>query len=132
MGSKRKKRRGVPRAKRMKRPARLQSAVAWLKAFDGQHVLRSYCKHFGVDWRCAALELQQLGVQLDADYLEARERSERQRIIARKRRREERNVQPDCQDSIGYETLLDAYLAGDFPALHAMECERDGIDPATR
>ena len=119
MGRKRNKGHGVPRAKRMNRPARLQSAVAWLKAFDGRHVLRSYCKHFGVDWRCAAVELQQLGVILDADYLEARERSERQRIIARKQLRDERDDQLHCRDSIEYETLLDAYLAGDFPALHA-------------
>lgn len=132
MGRKRKKGYGVPRAKRMNRPARLQSAVAWLREFDGRHVLRSYCKHFGVDWRCAALELQQLGVKLDADYLEARERSEQQRIIARKQSREERVAKLHCKGSIEYETELDAYLAGDFPALHAMECERDGIDPATR
>ena len=83
MGRKRNKGHGVPRAKRMNRPARLHSAVAWLKTSDGRHVLRSYCKYFGVDWRCAAVELQQLGVILDEDYLEARERSERQRIIAR-------------------------------------------------
>lgn len=116
----------------MNRPARLQSAVAWLKASDGRHVLRSYCKHFGVDWRCAAVELQQLGVIPDADYLEARERSERQQIIARERLRGECDHQLHCQDSIEYETLLDAYLAGDFPALHEMECERNGIDPETR
>ena len=127
MGRKRKRGHGVPRAKRMNRPARLQSAIAWLKRFEGRHVLRSYCKHYGVDWRCAAIELQQLGVELDADYLEVREKSERQRIIARKRRRDERNAKLHCQDSIQYETLLDAYLAGDFPALHAMECERDGL-----
>ena len=132
MAHKRNKGPGVPRAKRMNRAARLQSAVAWLKAFDGRHVLRSYCKRFGVDWRCAAVELQQLGVILDPEYLEARERSERQRIIAHKQLRDERDDQLHCRDSIEYETLLDAYLAGDFPALHQMECQRDGIDPETR
>ena len=81
MGRERNKGHGVPRAKRMNRPARLQSAVAWLEAFDGRHVVRSSCKHFGVDSRCAALKLQKLGVMLDPEYLEARERSERQRII---------------------------------------------------
>jgi len=132
MGRKRKRNHGVPRAKRMNRPARLQSAVAWLKEFEGRHVLRGYCKHYGVDWRCAAIELQQLGVKLDADYLEARERFDRQQFVNRKQRRDERDAELHCQDSIEYETLPDAYLAGDFPALHAMECERDGIDPETR
>ena len=39
MGRKQKKGHGVPRAKRMNRPARLQSAVAWLKEFDGPMTL---------------------------------------------------------------------------------------------
>ena len=30
-------------------------------------------------------------------------------------------------DPFEYESLLDAYLAKDFAALHAMECERDEI-----
>ncbi|MCD0458600.1 hypothetical protein [Roseiconus lacunae] len=113
----------------MNRSARLQSAEVWLEKFDGKHVLRGYCKHFGVDWRCAAIELRQLGVKLDAEYLEARERSEQQQIFNRKQRRRERDPELRCQNSIEGETLLDAYLAGDFPALHAMECERDGVEP---
>ncbi len=34
-------------------------------------------------------------------------------------------------DPIEYESLFDAYLARDFAALHAIECERDRIEPGS-
>jgi hypothetical protein len=111
----------------MKRSARLQSAVSWLKDFDGKNVLRSYCKRFGVDWRCAARELSRLEVELDPDYLTQREQSERQLISKRRRRRKALASKGASPDPIEYESLFDAYLAKDLAALHAMECERDGI-----
>ena len=80
----------VPRTERMKRSPRLRSAALWLKEFEGKNVLRSYCKRYGVDWRCAAIELRRLGVELDSDYLSQREQSERQHISKRRQRREAR------------------------------------------
>jgi len=129
MARKRKSKDGVPRAKRMKRSDRLQSAESWLKNFQGNKVLRGYCKHFGVDWRCAATELRQLGVQLDSAYLAQRDQFERRRLDERKRRRERRAREDGLFKPFEYESLVDAYLAKDFAALHAMECKRDGIDP---
>jgi len=131
MARKRKNNHGVPRAKRMKRSARLHSAVSWLKKYEGKNVLRGYCKHFEVDWRCAAMELRQLAVQLDPDDLNRREQFEGQVAKQRKRRREARAGKDSLPDPFEYESLLDAYLAKNFAALHAMECERDGIDPET-
>jgi len=131
MARKRKNIHGVPRAKRMKRSARLQSAVSWLKKYEGKNVLRGYCKHFGVDWRCAAIELRQLAVQLDPDDLNRREQFERQVARERKRRREARASEYPLPGPFEYQSLFDVYLAKDFAALHAMECERDGIDPET-
>ena len=119
---------GVPRAKRMNRPTRLQSAVSWLQQFQGKNVLRGYCQHYGVDWRCAAIELSQLGVALDPDYLNQREQSERQVINTRRHRRLASAGEDSRDDSIEYASMLDAYLAEDFAALYAMECERDGIE----
>ena len=112
----------------MKRPARLQSAVPWLKQFEGTNVLRSYCKRYGVDWRCAAIELKQLGVQLDSEYLDRRELSETQVGYERMRRRNIRTGEHSLQGHSEYESIFDAYLAKDFAALHAMECQRDGVD----
>ena len=130
MGRKRGGKSNVPRVKRMKRSARLQSAVSWLKQFEGKHVLRSYCKRFGVDWRCAAIELRQLGVQLDAEYLTRREEAERQLVNERRQRREAHARKDSKPSPFEYESIFGAYLARDFEAMYAMECERDGIDPA--
>ena len=108
----------------MKRAARLQSAASWLKQFEGESVLRSYCKHYGVDWRCAVIELKRLGVEIDQEYIKQRERTEQALINQRKRRRES-SVNNGV---IEYQAMLDAYLAKDFAALYAMECERDRVD----
>lgn len=115
----------------MKRSARSLSAVLWLKEFEGKNVLRSYCKRYGVDWRCAAIELSRLGIELDPACLSQREQSERQLADKRKRRREERESEETTPAPIEYESLFDAYLAKDFAALHAMECEQDGIEPGS-
>ncbi len=115
----------------MKRSARLQSAASWLREFEGNNVLRSYCKHYGVDWRCGVIELRRLGIQFDPDYLKQLERSERQLVNERRRRREAGASKDSRPDPFEYVSLFDAYLAKDFSALHAMECVRDRIDPET-
>jgi hypothetical protein len=65
-----------PRFKRMNKQGRLDSARAWLTKYGGKNVLRGYCKHFAVDWLCAASELQMLGFQIDPNYLAQREKTE--------------------------------------------------------
>ena len=125
MGRKRKKKNRAfpPRCKRMKRSARLQSAVSWLKQFSGKNVLRGYCKHYGVDWRCAAIELRRLGVQLDPHYLQQRELTEQNLAAKRKERREAQVAEDASQRWHDYETPLEAYLAGDYAALHDMDSQ---------
>ncbi|REJ96897.1 MAG: hypothetical protein DWQ34_03140 [Planctomycetota bacterium] len=115
----------------MARSARLQSAVSWLQQFKGKNVVRGYCRQFGVDWRCAAIELSQLGVALDPDYLNQREQSEPQVINTRRQRRLACAGENSPHDPVEYVSMLDAYLAEDFAALYAMECKRDGIDPGS-
>jgi hypothetical protein len=129
MGRKRKKKPLPPRCKRMTRSARLQSAASWLKQYDGKNVLRGYCKHFAVDWRCAAIELRQLGVRLDPQYLQQREITERETARARERRRAARETAASPDYYSCYDSLLEAYQAEDYPALYAMELERDGQEP---
>ncbi len=110
-----------PRRKRMKRSARVQSAMSWLKQYSGKNVLRAYCKHYGVDWRCAATELKQLGIHLDPDYLKRREVAERQIAESRKQRREAKICDELSECWYEYDSPLEAYLAEDYAALHAME-----------
>jgi hypothetical protein len=52
----------------MARPARLQSALTWLKTYNGKNIAVGYRKHFGVDWGCAFRELEMLGVRIDPVY----------------------------------------------------------------
>ena len=54
----------TPRRKRIDRKARLQTAPAWLAAFEGKNIVRSYSKWFGVDQLTASLELMMLDVEL--------------------------------------------------------------------
>jgi hypothetical protein len=105
----------------MKRSARLQSAVSWLKQFGGKNVLRGYCRHYGVDWRCAAIELRRLGVQLDPGYIQQRELTEQNLVAKRRERREAQNGEDPSQCWHEYETPFEAYLDGDYAALHHLE-----------
>jgi len=123
MGRKRKKWQPGPRRRRMKRSARVQSAVSWLKQYSGKNVLRAYCKHYGVDWRCAVTELKQLGIRLDPEYLEQREVTERQLADSRKRRRDAKIGEGSSGRWHEYDSPLEAYLAEDYAALHVMQCE---------
>jgi hypothetical protein len=109
----------------MKRSARIQSAASWLKKYDGKNLLRAYCKHYGVDWRCAAIELKQLGVHLDPDYLRQREISEQQQAKSRQRRRAGQRGEVSSGSGSDYATPLEAYLAEDYSALYAMERQFD-------
>ena len=107
----------------MTRSARTRSAVSWLKQYSGKNVLRGYCKSYGVDWRCAAIELKRLGIHLDPEYLEQREADERQLANSRKRRREAGAGEGLSEPWYEYGSPLEAYLAEDYAALYAMECE---------
>ncbi|MBN2295288.1 MAG: hypothetical protein JXM70_22850 [Pirellulales bacterium] len=131
MGRKRKKKPLPPRCKRMKRPGRLQSGKLWLKKYSGKNVLRGYCKHYGVDWRCALIELKQLGIHFDPKYIQQREVTEQQRAKSRKKRRHARSAGEPFESWYDYDygSPWEAYLAEDYAALHDMECrQKDSND----
>jgi hypothetical protein len=129
--SKRKKQPLPPRVKRMNRRKRLQTAKNWIGSYEGKNLLRGYCKHFAVDWRCAAVELKLLGVVLDPGYLKRRKNSEPEKLAERRAKKEKRTEVENSDRWHDHDSLLGAYMAGDYEALFAMECERDGIDPIT-
>jgi hypothetical protein len=94
-----------PRRKRMSRAARLQSGRHWLRSFSGKRVVRSYARWFGVDLMCAAKELQMLGLDLSADYLEALRRTATGRPRHFRDVAEEAkavNVEPLCNEEFAY------------------------------
>ena len=107
-----------PRVKRMKRLARLQSAKKFLATFSGENILKGYCKHFAVDWRCGAIELRLLGIALDPNYLGQREQTERTTIERRKLQRHQRHT-GESDESLP-PTAFDAWLDENY-ALHEAE-----------
>ena len=116
-----------PRVKRLKRQGRLQVARKWLPTYKGKNILRGYCNHFNVDWRCAAIELKALGVKLDPGYLDRREKTEAALSRKRQERREKQVAEQRDRENQAkqhwhpYTNTFDAYLAGDFAALHDLE-----------
>jgi len=58
-----------PRRLRMNREQRLQSARSFIRDFKGRNIARGYSRWFGVDRRCAIIELTMLGVQLKREYV---------------------------------------------------------------
>jgi hypothetical protein len=122
--SKKKKKPLPPRVKRMKRPERLASAKKWIPTFLGKNLLRGYCNHYGVDWRCAAIELKLLGCGIDPDHIAARERSEAELVRHRKAKKEERKSAKN-QHWHPYTDTYSAYLAGDFEALYDLEMREE-------
>ena len=94
----------------MKRAARLQAARHWIPTFNGQSVVRSYARWFGVDLRCALKELQLLGVGLDPRYVEALRTTLRNRGRHRKATESEPEAIPEGHGSEWDDSF--AYIAG--------------------
>jgi hypothetical protein len=127
MAKSKKKKPLPPRVKRMKRPARLESAEKWIPTYTGKHLLRGYCNHFGVGWRCAAIELKLLGIAVDPDYIAQRERTEAELTKQRQTRKEERKSLQN-QHWHPFTDAYSAYLAGDFAALHDVQMREEHGD----
>ena len=62
-------------------------------------------------------------MDLDPDYLEQREAAERHLANSRKQRRETQTGNEPSERCYEYDSPLEAYLAENYAALHAMECE---------
>jgi len=98
-----------PRAKRMDRSARLQSARTWVKSYKGKNIAVGYRKHFAVDWVCAFRELEILGVKIDAAYKGQILKSVEGDIAARQRRKSKQVETPES--SLDQDENF-AYIAG--------------------
>ena len=92
----------------MSRASRLQSGRHWLRSFPGKRVVSSYARWFGVDLKCAAKELQILGVRLAPGYLEALQRT----VSERPRHRRDSAKQASALDIEPISNREFAYIAG--------------------
>ena len=105
--ARKKKRIPGPPLHRLKRPARLSSARAWLPSYKGEKVVRSYRKRYGVDLLCAIAELQMLNVPLDPIYVERVRTTVNNQI----KRRAAQRKQPSNDDLMEWDSTF-AYIAG--------------------
>lgn len=87
--SRKKGKSSTPRHKRLNRSGRLQAAKHWLHTYKGSNVGHGYGKHFGVDLLCAIEELRMLSVSFDEKYVNQVKGSVKERIKARKKRKEQ-------------------------------------------
>lgn len=92
----------------MDRSARLQSAPAWVRTYEGKNIAAGYRKHFAVDWACAFRELEMLGVKIDSAYKDQILKLVAGRIAAGRRRSPKSEVDKCALDQD--ETF--AYIAG--------------------
>ena len=124
MSKSKKKKPLPPRVKRMTRLARLESARKWIPTYTGKHLLRGYCNHYAVNWRCAVIELKLLGISIDPGYIAKRERTEAELMKQRQTRKEERK----SLQNLHWHPFTDAYsayLAGDFAAFHDLQMREE-------
>ncbi len=95
-----KKKSHQPRRLRMKRRQRLDAAGAWLPKYEGKNIVRGYRKHFGVDYVCAFIELDMLGVKIDPVYKEKvlKAAADHAKASCRKAAETEEDIDWDFQD----------------------------------
>jgi hypothetical protein len=75
----------------MDRKSRLQSAVGWIKKYEGKNMIASYAKWYGVDRICAMTELELLGVTFSdkrkAQMKKAEENRKHQKNLLKEKRK---------------------------------------------
>lgn len=103
-----------PRAKRMNRNARIQSARIWLQKYNGKNIASGYRKHFGVDWACAFKELEILGVKLDPEYVKKVLESIVQQHKKTSKKRSSKSEQEIIEQDENFACIA-GYTSGGFP-----------------
>ena len=120
-----------PHCKRMKCPARLQSAKNWLPKYEGKSVIRGYSRHFGVSSLCAALELRMLGYDISDErigqYKKEEEAKHRKALLA-KQEKMEKELKDSPVESNEWFSYIAGYTEAGFAYGVEWEDSWDGYD----
>jgi len=119
------------RCKRMKRPARLQSAKHWLTKFEGKSLIRGYSQHFGVSHLCAALELRMLGYNISDERIEQyknEEETKQRKALLAKQERIEKELETDLVESNRWFSFIVGYTSNGVPYGVERENSWDGYE----
>jgi hypothetical protein len=105
----------TPRRKRLNRKNRLDAARIWLQGYNGEKVVCSYRKYFGVDWLSAFKELEILGVSIPAQYRESIIKSLVSTAAAKKQKKAEKLLPPENLDQDDNFAFIAGYTNGGAP-----------------
>jgi hypothetical protein len=100
----------MAKTKTRTRDRRLQSGKEWTKSYTGKHIAKGYAKRYAVDLICAILELRMLGVVISDEYEAAVKRSNADRALQTKLRREAKESNAESADDTSDDRF--AYIAG--------------------
>lgn len=108
---------------------RLAKARSWIEKYDGQHIIKGYRKHFGVDRLNAIRDLTELGV-FDEEMSQRLQEQEKARMELVRRQREEKKaaewaeLHKDQNDQFYY---IAGYTSGGAP--YGVTWEEMGLEP---
>jgi hypothetical protein len=97
MAKKKRKPDNTPRRKRFKRAQRLEAAKSWLPTYEGKDIVKGYRKRYGVDFRCAFVELEMLGIEIDPARKEQTLRDVERQAEIRRQKKLERAAELESQ-----------------------------------
>jgi len=99
------------RFKRMKQPARLQSAKSWIPTYKGKNILQGYRKKYGVDLFCGIRELEMLGIVFAPEYIKAVKQSVEGELLSRKRKKIEKQKELEGVYGVDYDDYF-SFIVG--------------------
>lgn len=107
-----------PRRKRMRKPARLESARAtgWVENYTGKNIVRGYCNWYGVDEMAAVIELRELGVPIPAERETALRKKAATRSVTAAGRKQRKQKERDWIEEYPDSDDTFAFIAGYTPA----------------
>jgi hypothetical protein len=116
VGKKKKNKYLGPKRKRMNRSQRLQSAVEWMKKYEGKNIVKSYSKWYGVNTFCAMTELEKLGMK----FSEKRKTQLCQGEVDRGSQKQLRKMRREALREVNYDSdetfaFIAGYTDGGFP-----------------
>jgi hypothetical protein len=102
--------------KRLSKQARLNSALDWIKKYDGKNIIAGYAKWFGVDKICAINELKSIGVVFPEDLVNQVIASHKLRLKQKSIIREKNKITDimpvESDDNFAF---IVGYTSGGFP-----------------
>jgi hypothetical protein len=103
----------------MDRKSRLQSAVGWIKKYEGKNMIASYAKWYGVDRICAMTELELLGLTFSdkrkAQMKKAEENRKHQKNLLKEKRKQKNNSDEEDFESNEMFALIAGYTDSGAP-----------------